>query len=136
MLTIYNYGSNNNNDDIPLLINKQLLYEYKEEGDSCLVNVKRELTRCLVDYKVFQKLQEVNNSFFVIVDYLDRDIYYSVAEVVKDKNVLLNNINLFLKPCKIYLPTEIYNAIYNSLQILINTINKLIMILKSINKNQ
>lgn len=134
MLTIYNYG-NNRDEDIPLLINKQLLYEYKEEGDSCLVNVKRELTRCLVDYKLFQKLQAINNSFFVIVDYLDRDIYYTIEEVVNDKNLLLNNVNIFLRPCKSCLPTEIYDKIYNSLQILINTINKLIMILKSINKN-
>ena len=134
-MTIYNYGYDQSKDT-PLLINKKLLYEYKEEGDSCLVNIKRELTRCIVDYTVFQKLQEINNNFFVIVDYLDRDIYYNIEEVTQDKSKLLDSINVFLRPVKSYVPTEIYNAIFTSSQELINTINKLIMILKSINRNQ
>lgn len=134
-MTIYTYGYNQSEDE-PLLINKNLLYDYKEEGDSCLVNIRRELTRCLVDYKLFQKLQQINNSFFVIVDYLDRDIYYTIEEVVKDKEILLNNINIFLRPCKSCLPGDIYDSIFESSQELINTINKLIMILKSINRNQ
>lgn len=134
MLTIYTYSDNNS--DEPLLINKQLLEEYKEEGDSCLVNIKRELTRCLVDYTLFQKLQQINNSFFVIVDYLFNDHYYTISEVLADKTQLLNSINIFLRPCKGSVPTDVYDGIYESSQNLINVINKLIMILQTINKNK
>lgn len=134
MLTIYN----NIYDDepTPLLINKKLLYEYKEVGDSCLVNIKRELTRSLVDYKVFQQLQQINNGFFVIVDYLDCEHYFKVAEVIQDKNRLVNTINEFLKPCKSYLALDIYESIFDSCQELINTINKLIKIVQTCNKDK
>jgi hypothetical protein len=134
MLTIYN--DIYNEKPTPLLINKKLLYEYKGVGDSCLVNIKRELTRSLVDYRVFQQLQQLNNSFFVIIDYLDCDHYFKVAEVIQDKNTLVNTINVFLKPCKSYLSTSIYNSIFDSCQELVNTINKLIKIVQTCNKDK
>ena len=59
------------NNTTPLVINPNLLQAYREQGDICLVNIKRELTRSLVDYKRFQELQQINNDFFVIIDYMD-----------------------------------------------------------------
>ena len=134
MITIYN--SLHQEEETPLLINKKLLYEYKEVGDEFLINTKRELTRSLVDYKVFQQLQQINNSFFVIIDYLDCEHYTRVNDVIEDKNKLVNNINLFLRPCKTYLSRDIYDAIYDDLQGLTNTMNKLVAVVQAINKNQ
>ena len=134
MITIYN--NINQDEETPLLINKQLLYEYKEAGDECLVETKRQLTRSLVDYKVFQQLQQINNSFFVIIDYLDCDHYTRVKDVLDDKNRLVTNINLFLKPCKSYLSADIYDTIYDTLQELANVMNKLVAVVQAINKNK
>jgi hypothetical protein len=134
MITIYN--TINQDDETSLLINKQLLYEYKDNGDDYLVETKRQLTRSLVDYKVFQQLQQINNSFFVIIDYLDCDHYTRVKDVVDDKNKLVTNINLFLKPCKSYLSADIYDKIYEALQGLVNTMNKLVAVVQTINKNK
>lgn len=134
MITIYN--NLHQEEETPLLINKKLLYEYKEAGDNYLVDVKRELTRSLVDYKVFQQLQQINNSFFVIIDYLDCEHYTRVKDVIEDKNRLANNINLFLRPCKSYLSLDIYDCIYEDLQGLINTMTKLVATVQMINKNK
>ena len=89
-----------------------------------------------MDYKVFQQLQQINNSFFVIIDYLDCDHYTRVKDVLDDKNRLVTNINLFLKPCKSYLSTDIYDTIYDTLQELVNVMNKLVAVVQAINKNK
>ena len=121
-------------DRTPLKINKQLLYEYKEECDTYLVNIKRELTRALVDYKLFQQLQQVNNSFFIIIDYLDTE-RYTVFKELKDHKVDLNNdINIFTKNCRGKIPNSIFRNIYYNLDKLMLTINKLIEIVYEVNE--
>ena len=61
MMSIYSYSTYDNE---PLKINPKLVEYYKNECDPYLVNLKRELTRSLVDYKLFQDLQEINNSYY------------------------------------------------------------------------
>lgn len=123
-----------NDDSEPLLINKQLLYDYKDAGDDFLIGIKRNLTRSLVDYHLFQELQEINNSFFVIIDYLDCGHYYNVSEVMKDKDVLKNKLNIFIKNCKPNVGIDIFDDIdYNCKQLML-VMQKLITIVTKINK--
>ena len=129
------YGVNfNNKEPEPLLINKKLLYDYKEQGDVCLVNIKRELTRSLVDYKLFQQLQQINNDFFIIVDYLDCEHYFKVAEVIKDKNILKNDLDDFIVNCKSNIGLDIFETIDEDCKELMIVIQKLVTIVSQINK--
>ena len=126
--------TNYKKENTPLFINKDLLSKYKEKGDICLVNIKRELTRSLVDYKLFQKLQQVNNDFFVIVDYLDSEHYTNLKEIIDDKTKLLNDINVFTRNCKSNVSPDIYENIFEDCNKLMITIHKLVEIVKTINK--
>lgn len=133
MITITNTFYKKESDQ-PLFINKELLYRYKDCLDTYLVNIKRELTRSLVDYKLFQELQQVNNSVFVIIDYLDAEHYTYVKEVIDDKKVLMNSINTFLKHCNGTITKDIYDSIYDNCDLLSLTVNKLVEIVKTINE--
>ena len=126
--------TNYKKENTPLFINKDLLSKYKEKGDICLVNIKRELTRSLVDYKLFQKLQQVNNDFFVIVDYLDSEHYTNLKEIIDDRTKLLNDINVFTRHCKSNVSPDIYENIFEDCNKLMITIHKLVEIVKTINK--
>lgn len=131
MISFSMYNQQDNNS--PLLINKELLQLYRERCDTYLVNIKRQLSRNLVDYKLFQELQQVNNSFFVIIDYLDSEHYTTVKEVEDDRQLLVNNINIFTKHCKNCVPLDIFESIMDDCNILALTIHKLIQIVKTVN---
>ena len=78
----------------PLIINKNLLNRYKAEGDDYLVSIHSQLSRSLVDYKLFQELQKVNNNYYVIVDGLQCERYTQIKSLTDDKGKLLNSINI------------------------------------------
>lgn len=125
---------NQKDEETPLVINKELLQSYRERCDTYLVNIKRELTRSLVDYKLFQELQQVNNSFFVIIDYLDCDHYTHIKEVEDDRQRLISAINVFTKHCKVCVALDIFESIIHDCNYLMITIHKLIQILKVANE--
>ena len=134
MLTITNYNSYKNNE--PLVINPRLVEYYKEQCDIYLVNLKRELTRSLVDYKLFQYLQEVNNSFYIIVSKLLDEEYLSVSQLLDDSKLLTNVVNTFQKSCYPDIGGNIFDSIYQNCEYLLMTMNKLIQIIKTINSER
>lgn len=126
------FGSQEN--DRPLVINPNLLQAYREQCDICLVNIKRELTRSLVDYKLFQQLQEINNDFFVIIDYMECEHYTTIKEVEDDKHKLVVDMQTFTKDCERSVSGDIYTSIYKECSELSLIINKLVQIIKIVNK--
>ena len=126
----------NQNDNTPLVINPNLLQAYREQCDMCLVNIKRELTRSLVDYKLFQQLQQINNDFFVIIDYMECEHYISIKEVEDDKHTLVVDMQTFTKDCKSAVSLDIYESIYEECCEISLIINKLVQIIKIVNKGE
>ena len=117
-------------------INTDMLNNYKKESDMYLINVKRELTKQLVDYRCFKKLQTVNNSFYVILKNLHERHYTNSNLLIKDKEVLQKEIDLFLKSIKVEVSNEKFNNINNSLGKLILVVTKLIKIADSMLRNE
>jgi len=126
----------NQNDDTPLVINPNLLQAYREQCDMCLVNIKRELTRSLVDYKLFQQLQQINNDFFVIIDYMECEHYTNIKEVEDDKHTLVVDMQTFTKDCKSAVSLDIYESICEECCEISLIINKLVQIIKIVNKGE
>ena len=124
----------NKEKNTPLIINKVLLQSYKDSCDSCLVNLRRELSRSLVDYRLFQKLQQINNDTFIIIDYLDCEHYTYIKEIEDNKKELVSDINSFLKHCKNCITLDIYNIIFSYCEELTRTIQKLIQIVRTVNE--
>lgn len=130
MMSIYSYSTYNNE---PLKINPKLVEYYKDECDPYLVNLKRELTRSLVDYKLFQDLQEINNSYYKIISGLIDNTYTSLTELFNDSKTLTNNTNKFQKSCYGKIDGDIFDSIYRNCENILLTINKLTQTVKTVN---
>lgn len=126
--------SYNNKDITPLKISDEILSKYKEESDIYLVDIRRELTRSLVDYRRFQELQKVNNDFFSIIHGLYEGEFTSVTQLNSDKSKLVSDVETLLKSCKSSISSDIYSSIRDSSRKLMLTINKLIQIVITINE--
>ena len=129
MIVIENFG----NEVSPLKINKELLFKFKEECDIQLSVLHRELTRALVDYKLFQQLQLINNDTFKIIDSLDNDEYTTLKEVNDDRTKLIADMDDFLSHCKHCVASNIYDPVYEHCNDLSLIIFKLVQILTTIN---
>lgn len=123
-----------NKDTPPLRINKNLLSVYKNECDTYLVDIRRELTRSLVDYQRFQELQNVNNGFYNIIHGLDEGEFINISQLNSVKHQLVLDLEAFLKNCKTSIDTDIYEPIQRSSRKLMLTVHKLIQILTTINE--
>lgn len=130
MMSIYSYSAYDNE---PLKINPKLVEYYKNECDPYLVNLKRELTRSLVDYKLFQDLQEINNSYYKIISGLIDNTYTSLTELFNDSKTLTNNTNKFQKGCYGKIDGDIFDSIYHNCENILITINKLTQTVKTVN---
>lgn len=126
--------SYNNKDITPLKISDEILSKYKEESDIYLVDIRRELTRSLVDYRRFQELQKVNNDFFSIIHGLSEGEFTSVTQLNSNKSKLVSDVETLLKSCKSSISSDIYSSIRDSSRKLMLTINKLIQIVITINE--
>ena len=134
MITITNYNSYNSNE--PLVINPKLVDYYKEQCDTYLVNLKRELTRSLVDYHLFQQLQDINNSFIIIIDKLLNKEYIATSQLLDDYKILTDVVNIFQKGCYPVINGDIYESIRYYSKLLLITMNKLITTVKTINSER
>lgn len=111
-----------------IYLNIDMLNRYKHEADVCLINAKRELTKQLVDYKIFNQLQKINNSFYCILNGLYKQKYYNGFQLISDKTKLEKNINQFLRNVVSELPEDKYSLIEDNLKTLKLIITKLLKI--------
>lgn len=123
-----------NQKDSPLRVNIDLVNEYKRQADTYLLDMRRELTRALVDYIAFRDLQLVNNSFFDIVDKLLNQEFTCLSELRDSNQKLVVTLETFLKVCKQSVEANIYTPINISARKFILTVHKLIQIIESINE--
>lgn len=123
-----------NKDITPLKISHEILSKYKEESDIHLVDIRRELTRSLVDYRRFQELQKVNNDFFRIINGLSECEFTSITQLNSEKSRLVADVETLLKACKSSISSDIYSSIRDSAHKLMLTINKLLQIVVTVNE--
>jgi len=114
-----------------IVINQDLVIEYKEEGDIYLVNVKRNMTKQLVGYTHYQTLQKINNSFYFIIQGLLEDKFENVTKLKDAYRKLVVNCNTLIKNISNLLPDDIYNTICEDLDSLQLLMEKLIYIVEN-----
>lgn len=113
-------------------INKDLVVDYKRQGDRLLVEIRRTLTKQLVFYKLYSDLQLVNNSFWVIIEKLLYDKYTDKYQVHKDESELNKNCNLFIRNMNNLVDTEVYEHIEECIDDIRLLIKKLVYIVENI----
>ena len=121
------------NRDVKSIFNvdQDLLVDYKRICDRYLINIRRNLTKQLVFYKVYCDLQYVDNSFFVIIDKLLNDLYTGIDQLDKDYSVLIKYCNTFLKNSERIVPNNIHDLVEKDIKSLQLAMDKLIYILKN-----
>lgn len=131
MIVIENFGI----ELSPLVINKDLLYKFKDECDVQLAVLHRELTRGLVDYTLFQQLQNINNDVFRIINSLEIEEYTTIKEIEDDRHILVSDLDTFLSHCKVDIDADIYEPIYEHSNYISTAVFKLVQIVKDIDQN-
>ena len=121
-----------NHIDSAFDIDNDLVADYKITCDQYLVNVRRNLTRQLVFYKVYNYLQKVNNTYFVIIDKLMNNQYESLEQLKKDYSEFEKECNSFIKNCETVIPENIINRVKKDIDKLRLAMNKLLYIAENI----
>jgi hypothetical protein len=112
-------------------VDQDLVIDYKRVCDRYLVNIRRNLSKQLVFYKVYYDLQQVNNSYFEIIDKLINELYEYVADLDKDYSVFIRNCNTFLKNSENIIPQNIHYLVDSDIKSIQLSLDKLIYIIKN-----
>lgn len=122
----------NNTQHSVFNINKDLLTDYKVQGDRRLVSIKRNLSKQLVYYILYTELQKVNNYYFNIIDKLMCDKYTDISQLKKDYASFNQVCKSFLKSCEGFITDDVILSVQNDVNKLTLLIDKLIYILENI----
>lgn len=100
------------NKEIKSVINidRDLVRTYKSSCDTYLVAIKRNLTKQLVDYRVYYKLQLLDNAFGKIINNLLNDTYDDIDLYEQDKH----NFEVVVNDFEGYLADIISERLYNT----------------------
>lgn len=116
-------------------INQDLVVDYKRTCDRILVNIRRNLTRQLIFYKVYCDLQEVYNSYYVIIDKLINELYESVEDLRRDYADLTKYSKAFIRNSTTIVPENIHEVVSDEIDQFLLAMDKLIYILENYCEN-
>ena len=112
-------------------VDPDLVVDYKRICDRFLISMKHNLTKQLISYKVYYDLQQVNNSYFVMIDKLLNELYEDVSYLDKDYAEYVKCCNTFLKNSERIVPDNIHDLVEDDINSMQLALNKLIYILKN-----
>lgn len=119
----------NTEDTSPIVIDKDIVMNYKHEGDLYLIAIQHNLTKQLVAYTVYYDLQQVNNAFFKIIKYLIKGYYDTIEEYVSDYGDMVKLCDVFLKGCETFIPELVYDVVedkVNDFKLLMQKLNYIV----------
>ena len=116
----------------PIKIDKDLVMTFKHEGDRYLVAINHNLTKQLVSYIVYYDLQQVTNSFFLILKNLVKGYYDTIDDFRSDYSDFINKCDLFLKSCEDNIPDGVSKITCKKIDSLKLSVQKLSYIVENI----
>lgn len=112
-------------------VDPDLVADYKVICDRYLVNIRRNLTKQLIFYKVYYDLQQVNNAYFLIIDKLLNGLYENIESLKKDNSDFVKCCNVFVKSSTTVVPENVMDLVDADIDRLKLAMNKLIYILEN-----
>lgn len=106
-------------------INHDIVLEYKRICDTYLVNIRRNMTRQCVDFRLYGPMNKVFNSYGNIIESLLEDKYTDIREFEADYRRLEQSCNDYKKDSDIQLVGFVYDNICEELDMLVLAMNKL-----------
>ena len=119
-------------EDPVVLIDRDLVMNYKHEGDLYLVSIKHNLTKQLVAYMVYWYLQQVNNAFYKIIKGLVKQEYTDLNTLRNDYSEFIKSCNTFIKNCEGMVSDNVFDSVSKSLDKLQLSMQKLLYIAENI----
>lgn len=112
-------------------IDPDLVVDYKVICDEILVNIRRNLSRQLIFYKVYYDLQQLYNGFFSIFDKLLNNLYEDSSVFNKDVSDFKGLCDVLLKNSENIIPENIHDLVDSDIKKLLLTIDKLVYIINN-----
>ena len=112
-------------------IDKDMVLNYKHEGDLFLVGIQHELTKQPISYVIYYDLQMVDNSFFKIIKNLVENNYTDVSQLKNQHSEFLSYCNTFIKSCSVIGNDNVYNIVTDLINKLKLSVEKLIYIVEN-----
>lgn len=106
-------------------INHDIVLEYKRICDTYLVNIRRNMTRQCVDFRLYGPMNKVFNSYGNIIESLLEDKYTDIREFEADYRRLEQSCNDYKKDADIQLVGFVYSNVCEELDMLVLAMNKL-----------
>lgn len=112
-------------------VDPDLVVDYKRICDRFLISMRHNLTKQLIAYGVYYDLQQINNTYFVMIDKLLNGLYEDVSYLDKDYAEYVKWCNTFLKNSENIVPDNIHKLVEDDINSMQLALNKLIYILKN-----
>jgi hypothetical protein len=112
-------------------INKDMVLDYKRTADDVLISIRRELSRQLIYYMVYTDLQQVNNSFFKMMDGLLNDLYLEAVDLKDDNAEFEQYCKAFIKGCQGFVSDEALEYVTKKIDDLKLIIKKLLYVIEN-----
>lgn len=121
--------------DTPIRIDFDLLRSYKRQGDIYLSNIRREMTKQLLVYTIYDTLQDMYNSYYVIIGGLLEKRYRNISELLKDEKSFNKQVDVFIEELKLIAPEYVCKCVIGDCKNVVLVITKLIAIVQEYYKN-
>lgn len=113
-------------------IDPDYIITYKKECDVHLGAMKHQLSRQLIDYKVYYYLQKLYNSFYKILKGLLEETYEDIKTWNEDKKDLELACKTFASSMKGSVPEKVQQRVINQLDMFQTEMNKLYNVLQTV----
>lgn len=112
-------------------VDPDLVVDYKRICDRFLISMRHNLTKQLIAYGVYYDFQQINNTYFVMIDKLLNGLYEDVSYLYKDYAEYVKWCNTFLKNSERIVPDNIHKLVEDDINSMQLALNKLIYILNN-----
>lgn len=113
-------------------IDPDYVLTYKKECDVHLGAMKHQLSKQLIDYKVYYHLQKVYNDFYKIIKGLLEETYEDIKTWNEDKKNLELDLKTFVSSMKGPVPQKVQDRVLNHVDMFQTEMNKFYNVLQTI----
>lgn len=113
-------------------IDPDYILTYKKECDVHLGAMKHQLSRQLIDYKVYFHLQKVYNAFYQIIKGLLEETYEDIKTWNEDKKNLELELKTFVSSMKGTVPEKVQDRVLKQVDMFQTEMNKFYNVLQTI----
>ena len=111
-----------------LFVNSDLVIKYKKRCDVFLMDIKRELTKQPIYYKIYEYYQKVCNTFYAIIENLLDGTCETESDLRAISEEFYKACTAFIKQCEAVISEISYDFVCSRIDLLKRAMDKLIQV--------